>query len=143
MKNAGMSDKELKLLATARREAAALRGGPAPAPAAKPAPSPQTTVRATTTSPLDGRTVVGWDNPAARAVSIDQPTVAGWDHPAARGAPEGKDTDGKWSRIAALMEAERTAAARKRRLARHRAVTFLSVLLMLVVLAGARVLLGR
>ncbi|HSD53374.1 MAG TPA: hypothetical protein VLC47_04385 [Burkholderiales bacterium] len=136
-----MSDKELKLLATARREATPRRAGRAPDP--KPvAPSP-TGMRGATTSPLDGRTVVGWDNPAARAIPIDQPTVAGWDHPAARDASEGKDADGKRSRIAALMEAERTAAARKRRLARRRAVTFLSVLLVLVALAGARVLLGR
>ena len=141
MKKADMSDKELKLLAAARREAAARRAGPAPDP--KPVPPPPTAVRGTTTSPLDGRTVVGWDNPAARAIPIDQPTVAGWDHPAARGATEAKDTDGKWSRIAALMETERAESMQKRRRAQRGTAIFLGVLLVLVALVAARVLLSR
>jgi hypothetical protein len=143
MNKGGMSDKELKLLTAARREAAAARGNAAPPPAAKAGPPRSPAVRESASTPLDGKTVVGWDHAAANATPLDQPTVAGWDHPAARGAAEARDEDGKWSRIAALMESERAAAALKRRIARRRAVTFLGVLLVLAALVAARVLLSR
>jgi hypothetical protein len=94
------------------------------------------------TSPLDGRTVIGWDHPAAHVTPLDQPTVAGWDHPAAIAA-KGQDADGKWSRIAALMESERAAAMRKRQRAKRRAAIFLGVLLVIATLVAARVLLTR
>lgn len=136
-----MSDKELKLLAAARREAAAARGNAVPS--AKPAPPGPPSARAPTASPLDARTVVGWIAAPAGATPLDQPTVAGWDHPAALGAGDRKDADGKWSRIAALMEAERAAAMEKRRRARRGTAIFLGVLLLLVALVAARVLLSR
>lgn len=136
MKEGNLSDRERKLVAAARREAEARRAGAAPQPAVKTTP-----VRAPT-SPLDGRTVVGWDHPAAHVTPLDQPTVAGWDHPAASGA-KGQDADGKWSRLAALMESERAAGMRKRQRAKRRATIFLSVLLVLVALVAARVLLAR
>jgi hypothetical protein len=135
MKKGSLSDKERKLVAAARQEAEAKRAGAAPRPAMKAAP-----VRAPT-SPLDGRTVVGWDHPAAHVTPLDQPTVAGWDHPAA--SARGQDADGKWSRIAALMESERAAATRKRQRAKRRAAIFLGVLLVIATLVAARVLLTR
>jgi hypothetical protein len=133
MKNAGMSEKELQLLAAARREAASRRKAGAPPPA-KEAKTPLT--------PLDGRTVVGWDHPSARTTPLDQPTVAGWDHPAAGGAPA-QAPDAKWSRIAALMDSERAAATEKRRRLKRRVNIAFGVLLVLVVLVAARALLGR
>ena len=136
MKKGSLSDKERKLVAAARQEAGARRTGAAPRPAVKAAP-----VRAPT-SPLDGRTVIGWDHPAAHVTPLDQPTVAGWDHPAASAA-QGQDADGKWSRIAALMESERAAAMRKRQRAKRRAAIFLGVLLVIATLVAARVLLAR
>jgi hypothetical protein len=135
MKKGSLSDKERKLVAAARQEAEAKRAGAAPRPAMKAAP-----VRAPT-SPLDGRTVIGWDHPAAHVTPLDQPTVAGWDHPAA--SARGQDADGKWSRIAALMESERAAATRKRQRAKRRAAIFLGVLLVIATLVAARVLLTR
>jgi len=135
MKKGSLSDKERKLVAAARQEAGARRTGAAPRPAVKAAP-----VRAPT-SPLDGRTVIGWDHPAAHVTPLDQPTVAGWDHPAA--SAKGQDADGKWSRIAALMESERAAAMRKRQRAKRRAAIFLGVLLVIATLVAARVLLTR
>ncbi len=135
MKKGSLSDKERKLVAAARQEAEAKRAGAAPRPAVKAAP-----VRAPT-SPLDGRTVIGWDHPAAHVTPLDQPTVAGWDHPAA--SAKGQDADGKWSRIAALMESERAAAMRKRQRAKRRAAIFLGVLLVIATLVAARVLLTR
>jgi len=135
MKKGSLSDKERKLVAAARQEAEAKRAGAAPRPAMKAAP-----VRAPT-SPLDGRTVIGWDHPAAHVTPLDQPTVAGWDHPAA--SAKGQDADGKWSRIAALMESERAAAMRKRQRAKRRAAIFLGVLLVIATLVAARVLLTR
>ena len=136
MKKGSLGDRERKLVAAARREVEAKRAGAAPQSAAKAAP-----VRAPT-SPLDGRTVVGWDHPAAHVTPLDQPTVAGWDHPAASGA-QGQDADGKWSRIAALMESERAEGMRKRQRAKRRATIFLSVLLVVVTLIAARALLAR
>ena len=135
MKKGSLSDKERKLVAAARQEAEAKRAGAAPRPAMKAAP-----VRAPT-SPLDGRTVIGWDHPAAHVTPLDQPTVAGWDHPAA--SAKGQDADGKWSRIAALMESERAAAMRKRQRAKRRAAIFLGALLVIATLVAARVLLTR
>jgi len=135
MKKGSLSDKERKLVAAARQEAEASRASAAPRPAMKAAP-----VRAPT-SPLDGRTVIGWDHPAAHVTPLDQPTVAGWDHPAA--SAKGQDADGKWSRIAALMESERAAAMRKRQRAKRRAAIFLGVLLVIATLVAARVLLTR
>ena len=135
MKKGSLSDKERKLVAAARQEAEARRAGDAPRLAVKAAP-----VRAPT-SPLDGRTVIGWDHPAAHVTPLDQPTVAGWDHPAA--SAKGQDADGKWSRIAALMESERAAAMRKRQRAKRRAAIFLGVLLVIATLVAARVLLTR
>jgi hypothetical protein len=136
MEKGSLSDKERKLVAAARQEAQAKRAGAAPLPAMKAAP-----VRAPT-SPLDGRTVVGWDHPAAHVTPLDQPTVAGWDHPAASAA-KGQDADGKWSRIAALMESERAAAMQKRRRAKRRAAIFVGVLLVIFAIVAARVLLKR
>jgi hypothetical protein len=136
MKKGSLGDRERKLVAAARREVEAKRAGAAPQPAMQAAP-----VRAPT-SPLDGRTVVGWDHPAAHVTPLDQPTVAGWDHPAASGA-QGQDADGKWSRIAALMESERAEGMRKRQRAKRRATIFLSVLLVVVTLIAARALLAR
>jgi hypothetical protein len=136
MKEGSLNDKERKLIAAARREAEAKRAGAAPQPAKPAAP-----VRAPT-SPLDGRTVVGWDPLAAHVTPLDQPTVAGWDHPAASGA-KGEDADGKWSRMAALMESERAEGMRKRQRAKRRAAIFMSVLLVVVAFVAARVLLAR
>jgi hypothetical protein len=136
MKNTGMSEKELKLVAAARREAAARRNGsaPPPPPPAKQGKAPR--------SPLDGRTVVGWDHPAAQTTPLDQATVAGWDHPAAVGTA-GPDADAKWSRIAKLMESERAAATEKRRRLKRRVNIAFGVLAVVVVLIAARALLGR
>jgi hypothetical protein len=136
MKKEGMSDKELKLLATARREVAAK------AATAKPAAASATAVPASA-SPLDARTVIGWDHPAANATPLDQPTVTGWDHPAARGAGDGREADGKWARIAALMEHERAEAEAKRRRAKRTVILFLGVLVVLVAIGAARMLLAR
>jgi hypothetical protein len=135
MNKGGLSDKERKLVAAARREVEAKRAPAAPQPAMKAAPARMPT------SPLDGRTVIGWDHPAAHVTPLDQPTVAGWDHPAA--SAKGQDADGKWSRIAALMESERAAALRKRQRAKRRAAIFLGVLLVIATLVAARVLLAR
>jgi hypothetical protein len=135
MNKGGLSDKERKLVAAARREVEAKRAPAAPQPAMKAAPARMPT------SPLDGRTVIGWDHPAAHVTPLDQPTVAGWDHPAA--SARGQDADGKWSRIAALMESERAAALRKRQRAKRRAAIFLGVLLVIATLVAARVLLTR
>lgn len=140
MKREGMSDKELKLLAAARREAAAARGNAVPS--AKPAPPGPPSARAPTASPLDARTVVGWIAAPAGATPLDQPTVAGWDHPAARDT-SAQGADGKWSRIAALMESERAAANERRRRAKRTGTVFLGVLLLLVALVAARILLSR
>jgi hypothetical protein len=134
MKSTGMSEKELKLIAAARREAAARRNAGTPPPPAKEAGTPLT--------PLDGRTVVGWDHPSARTTPLDQSTVAGWDHPAAGGAPA-QAPDAKWSRIAALMDSERAAATEKRRRLQRRVNIAFGVVLVLVVLVAARALLGR
>jgi hypothetical protein len=128
-----MSEKELKLIAAARREAAARRTGTAPPP-----PKGSKAAR----SPLDGRTVVGWDHPAAQTTPLDQPTVAGWDHPAAAKAA-GREADPKWSRITALMESERASATEKRRRLQRRINLAFGVLLVVVVLVAARALLGR
>ena len=136
MNKSGLSDRERKLVAAARREVEAKRAPAAPQSAMKAAPARMPT------SPLDARTVVGWDHPAAHVTPLDQPTVAGWDHPAASGA-KGQDADGKWSRIAALMESERAAAMRKRQRAKRRAAIFLGVLLVIATLVAARVLLTR
>lgn len=136
MKKGSLSDKERKLVASARRETEATRAGAAPLPAVKAAP-----LRAPT-SPLDARTVVGWDHPAAHVTPLDQPTVAGWDHPAASGTKE-QDADGKWSRMAALMESERATGVRRRQRAKRRATIFMSVLLVAVAFVAARVLLAR
>ena len=136
MKNGDLSDRERKFLAAARREVDAKRTGAASQPLAKAAATRPPT------SPLDGRTVVGWDDPAAQVTPLDQPTVAGWDHPAAGGAT-GPDANGKWSRIAALMESERADALRRRQRAKRRAAIFLGVLLVIATLVAARVLLTR
>jgi hypothetical protein len=136
MKKDGISDREQKLVLAARREVEAKRAAAGTRPTAKSAP-----VRAPT-APLGGRTVIGWDHPAAHVTPLDQPTVAGWDHPAANGA-KGQDADGKWTRIAALMEAERAAATQKRRRAKRRAAIFVGVLLLVFMLVAARVLLKR
>lgn len=133
MKNAGMSEKERALIAAARREANA-RGKPGVGPAAAKGVAPL--------APLDGRTVIGWDHPAAHTTPLDQPTVAGWDHPAAGGGA-GPQEDPRWSRISALMEAERAAAgARRRRLQRRVNIVFAAVLVVGLLIA-ARALLGR
>jgi hypothetical protein len=129
-----MSEKELQLVAAARRDAAARRKAGAPPPPVRDARAPLT--------PLDGRTVVGWDHPSARTTPLDQPTVAGWDHPAASGAPA-QDPDAKWSRIAALMDSERGAATEKRRRLQRRVNIAFGVVLLVVVLVAARALLGR
>ena len=118
MNKSGLSDRERKLVAAARREVEAKRAPAAPQSAMKAAPARMPT------SPLDARTLVGWD------------------HPAASGA-KGQDADGKWSRIAALMESERAAAMRKRQRAKRRAAIFLGVLLVIATLVAARVLLTR
>jgi hypothetical protein len=117
MKSGGLSDKELKLIAAARREAAARRraGGATPAVAARPGP----------TAPLDGHTVVGWD------------------HPAAAPRPAAPDADAKWARIAALMESERAAANARRQRLKRRVIALLSVLLVVAALVAARAMLGR
>jgi len=136
MREGSLSDKERRLVAAARREAEATRAGVAPQPATRAAP-----VRAPT-SPLDARTVVGWDHPAAHVTPLDQPTVAGWDHPAASGTKE-RGAEGKWSRMAALMESERAEGTRKRQRAKRRATIFMSVLLAVGAFVAAGVLLVR
>ena len=161
MKDQGLSDKELALIQAARREAAAKKtagAGPAaaapapakpaaPRPAAKPtaAPAPAKVTRksATATTPLTGRTVVGWDHPAAQPrpaapIRVDAPTVAGWDHPAAQG--QGPADTAKWERIAALMEAEREETRERHRRAQRGAVIFLGILFLLVLFAGLKIL---
>jgi len=130
-----LSDKERAFLQAARREldakakrrevvdtsaiagSADHRGSVAPA-------APRRTARAAprraapATSPLDAQTVLGWDHPAAqKPVSAD---------------------DDKWSRIAALMEAERSEAADKRAKARRRLIIFLIGVLVVVLIVGAR-----
>jgi hypothetical protein len=138
MKSEGLSDKERALLQAARKEAAARKAAePAKPAGAKPQPPPRGA------TPLDGRTVVGWDHPAAkvkpaRTLRVDAPTVAGWDHPGAKDAPTG-DAD-KWDRLAALMEAEREESREKRRRAQRTATIFLGILFVLVLFAGARIL---
>lgn len=161
MKDQGLSDKELALIQAARREAAAKKAaaaGPAAAPpaaaksaaprrAAKPAgtASPVKSARPSpaATTPLKGRTVVGWDHPAAKPkpaapIRLDAPTVAGWDHPAAQGAAPADAA--KWERIAALMEAEREETRERHRRAQRGAVIFLGILFLLVLFAGVKVL---
>jgi hypothetical protein len=128
MKAQGMTDKERALLEAARREAAARK-------AAKPAPSERVAPAA---APLDGRTVIGWDHPAANTTPLDAPTVAGWDHPAAQAGPAALGA--KWERIAALMEAEREASRERQRRVRRAATIALGVLLVVVLFAGARIL---
>jgi hypothetical protein len=146
MKRPGLSDKERKLVEAARREVAAKRGGGAPAQAAPTAAATAAAKRAAEApapmSPLDGRTVIGWDHPAASATPLDQPTVTGWDHPAAQGAG-GSDAEARWSRIAALMETERAEAIEKRQRIKRRANIFLVVVAVLVLLVAARILLKR
>jgi hypothetical protein len=146
MKKPGLSDKELKFIEAARREAAAKRGGATPAPAANAARAKPVAKRAAAAPapapPLDGRTVIGWDHPAANATPLDQPTVAGWDHPSAQGA-SAQGADEKWSRIAALMEAERAEAIEKRRRAKRAVMFVVGVLAVIALLVAARVLLKR
>lgn len=84
-----MSDKEQALLDTARRELAARLGQ-----SRQPPP----------TTPLEERTVLGWDHEAAQApgevrVAADQ-----------------------WERMSAIMEAERIAAAERRATLRKRSL---------------------
>jgi hypothetical protein len=143
MKAQGLSDKERALLAAARREATVLKKAPGEAkpapgsPAGRPEPA-RAKVAPAATSPLGGRTVIGWDHPAAQTTPIDAPTVSGWDHPAAQDAPGGDPA--KWERIAALMEAEREASRETHRRARRGAVIFLGILLVLVLFAGVHIL---
>ncbi len=130
MADKGLSDRERALLRATRQElaartkrrevvdTAALPGearhrGNAATPAAPPR-------RAARTSPLDAQTVLGWDHPAAQ-----KPASAGED---------------KWSRIAALMEAERSEAAGRRAQARRGLIIFLIVFLAVVLIVGARML---
>lgn len=131
MADKGLSDRERAFLRSTRQElaaktkrrevvdTAALPGearhrGSAAAPAAAP---PR---RAARTSPLDAQTVLGWDHPAAQ-----------------KSASAGED---KWSRIAALMEAERSEAAGKRAKARRGLIVFLIVFLAVVLIVGGRML---
>jgi hypothetical protein len=149
MKAQGLSEKERALLEAARREAAAAKKAPAPPKSAAGRPTPGKPAGASAlarakgvppaATPLEGRTVIGWDHPAAQTSPIDAPTVAGWDHPAAREAV-GRDA-AKWERIAALMEAEREASRETHRRAQRGAVIFLGILLALVLFAGLKILL--
>jgi hypothetical protein len=141
MKAQGMTDKERALLEATRREAAVGKTAPRASPSASrpAAPVPALASRSgANVTPLGGRTVIGWDHPAAQTTPLDTPTVAGWDHPAARG--DGASDAARWERIAALMEAEREASREKNRRARRVAVIFLCVLCVLVLFAGAMIL---
>lgn len=131
MKKPSPSDRERRLLEDARREAAAKRG-PAPvAPSLREAAAKPAAARPAL-SPLDGRTVIGWDHPAARATPPDPPPAAG-QNPA----------DAKWSQIAVLMEAERAAAAEKRRRMRRTVTIVAGVLLVIALIVATRLLLKR
>lgn len=134
MNKPSSSDRERKLLEDARREAAAKRG-PAPA-AASPRTAPAKPAAAAL-APLDGRTVVGWDHPAARATPKDPPPAEGRNPAAAQGA------DAKWSQIAALMEAERAAATEKRRRMKRAATIFVGVVFVIALIVATRLLLKR
>jgi hypothetical protein len=134
VKRPSASDRERKLLEDARREAAAKRG---PAPATPPKAATAKPAAAAASSPLDGRTVVGWDHPAARATRPDQPPVAGGNPAAAQGA------EAKWSQIAALMEAERAAATEKRQRMKRAATIFVGVVLVIALIVATRLLLKR
>jgi hypothetical protein len=122
MKSGGLSDKEVKLIVAARREAAAKRGGATPPPAARPGP---VAAKPGPTAPLDGRTVIGWDHPAAAPCSAAE------------------NGDSKWARIAALMESERATANAKRQRLKRRVTVLLSVVLVVAALIAARAMLGR
>jgi hypothetical protein len=129
MADKGLSDRERAFLQAARREVAAktnrrevvdtaaLPGDARPRSSTGPAAAPR---GSRPTSPLDAQTVLGWDHPAAQK-------------------PGGAAED-KWSRIAALMEDERKEAAEKRAKARRAAVIFLVGLVIVVAIAGARML---
>jgi hypothetical protein len=106
----------------ARREAAAKRGGATPPPAARPGP---VAAKPGPTAPLDGRTVIGWDHPAAAPCSAAE------------------NGDSKWARIAALMESERATANAKRQRLKRRVTVLLSVVLVVAALIAARAMLGR
>jgi hypothetical protein len=132
MKSGGLSDKEAKLIAAARREVAAKRSGGTPPPAKSAGPTarrgggaPPPAARPGPTAPLDGRTVVGWD------------------HPAAAPRPAAGNADAKWARIASLMESERAAANAKRQRLKRRVTILLSVVLVVAALMAARAMLGR
>jgi hypothetical protein len=135
VKRPSPSDRERRLLEDARREAAAKRG---PAPAT-PFPKAATAkpAAAAALSPLDGRTVVGWDHPAARRTPPDQAPAAGGNPAAAQGA------EAKWSQIAALMEAERAAATEKRQRMKRAATIFVGVVLVIALIVATRLLLKR
>ena len=133
MNGKGLSDKERALLQSARREVsakvkrrevvdtAALDGSaPHRGSAAAPAPRRETPKETPKVSPLDARTVLGWDHPAAQ-----KPASAAED---------------KWARIASLMERERREAAGKRAKARRRALFFVVFVFLVVLIVGARLL---
>jgi hypothetical protein len=103
MANSGLSEKELALLAAARKEAAA-RKHPA-AKARRPARRPPIAV----------------ENPAF--TPLDQPTVMGWEHPAARqSSPRVKlAAEEKLQQVAALLESEHREEREKRARLRKRA----------------------
>lgn len=129
MADKGLSDRERALLQATRQELAAktkrrevvdTAALPGEARHRGSATAPAPPRRAARTSPLDAQTVLGWDHPAAQ-----KPISAGED---------------KWSRIAALMEAERSEAAGRRAKARRAFIIFLAVALAVVLIAGARML---
>jgi len=130
--------REEAFIAAARKEAAALKAAPQRAAAAAPAPQRSAPVagRQPPATPPRRPPAVGPTTP------LDTKTVDGWDHPAARDAePKVKiAAEEKWARVAAAMEAEaqesRQARERMRRIGRRAAigaavVIFLAVLVSL------------
>ena len=135
--------REEAFIAAARKEAAALKTA-APAGAAKPAAP--ATAPAQKSVPAAGRqspaAAPRRPAPVAPTTPLDAKTVDGWDHPAARdAAPKVKiAAEEKWARVAAAMEAEgresRQARERMRRMGRRIAigaavVIFLAVIVIL------------
>lgn len=124
MANSGLSDKELALLAAARKEAAARKHPAAKSP--RPAGRPSTSVEKPAFTPLD------------------QPTVMGWEHPAARqSAPRVKlAAEEKLQQVAALLESERRGERDKRARLRKRAGYVMLAIVILMLLWTLRML-GR
>lgn len=130
--------REDAFIAAARKEAAALKAAPQRAAAAAPAPQKS--------APVAGRQPPAAQPRRPTAVApttpLDAKTVDGWDHPAARDKePKVKiAVEEKWARVAAAMEVEareaREARERMRRMGRRAAigaavVIFLAVLVSL------------